>query len=69
MGIEGDGGALVLRIERETTQQIEPLHWEDLNKTYRKSADGVDGEGVSLVVAHLCGIVRWICGNWWYCKV
>ena len=27
-------------------------------QTYRKSADGVDGEGVNLVVAHLCGISR-----------
>jgi hypothetical protein len=31
-------------------------------QTYRESADGVNRQGVGLIVAHLCGILRWICG-------
>lgn len=54
--LEGSGAA-----RSEAEQQIEPLHWGVSQQTYRKSADGVDSEGVNLVVAHLCGIVRWIC--------
>lgn len=61
MCINDARGALVLI--GKPAQHIEPLHWSSSQQTYRKSADGVDGEGVSLVVAHLCGIVRWICGG------
>jgi hypothetical protein len=41
-----------------TADEAPPL--KHSQQTYRKSADGVDREGVGLVVAHLCGIVRWI---------
>ena len=58
-GAGGHGGALVLRVERQHSRLGPSIGASQ--QTYRKSADGVDGEGVDLVVAHLCGIFRWIC--------
>jgi hypothetical protein len=51
--------ALVLCVERQHSRLGPSIGASQ--QTYRKSADGVDGEGVNLVVAHLCGIFRWIC--------
>ena len=57
---DGAGGALLLlRVEGQHGRLSPSI--EVSQQTYRKSADGVDGEGVDLVVAHLCGIFRWIC--------
>lgn len=59
-----EGDLVLLRVERDSTAQHSnpsPSIERVSQQTYRKSADGVDGEGVNLVVAHLCGIVRWIC--------
>ena len=65
MCIDGGEGALVLlRVAIDRTAQhsrLSPSIGLLSQQTYRKSADGVDGEGVNLVVAHLCGIFRWIC--------
>lgn len=65
MCIDGGEGALVLlRVEIDKTAQhsrLSPSIGRLSQQAYRKSADGVDGEGVNLVVAHLCGIFRWIC--------
>lgn len=55
---------MLLRVEKYSTAQHSrpsPSIERVSQQTYRKSADGVDGEGVNLVVAHLCGIFRWIC--------
>ena len=61
MCVDSVGGALVLRVvEIPQHSRLGPSNGLS-QQTYRKSADGVDGEGVNFVVAHLCGIVRWIC--------
>lgn len=69
MCIDGGEGALVLlRVKIDGTAQhskLSPSIGGRSQQTYRKSADGVDGEGVNLVVAHLCGIFRWICRKGW----
>ena len=64
MCIDGVEGALSLRVVERQHSRLGPSIGLS-QQTYRKSADGVNGEGVNLVVAHLCGIFRWICRKGW----